>query len=507
MIGNLIGMGRAFQGVVAYNLRGHKGQNLDKCAWHQLRNLPGEDPELAATMMEATARQSRRVETPVLHFSIDWHPDEKPTDSQAKRAAAAVLERLGLTDHQAAIFRHQDAAHPHIHLVVNRVHPETGKAWAHWKSKEKLELAIRETAKELGFLRIPGRDRDKPRTKEKRGEYRRKERKGKVTDGPLTSTPRERVETLLAAQQDYPAADFSRFAKTYRNQRAKTKSIEKKLNSLKATRSELMAERRSSLWSGVWATLTLKSPKKADREAARFKKRIDGLERVIASTQARLNLANERLSDKRNHLDGIRSKLGSRENREQKRNAVTQAAQRISQRDLSLVKMPRRERQRLSALVKTARSNTMTHRSSFAIMVDRVKIGEHLARENKKLNTIETEREKWKSDEIVIGRKLKQARDALEAGEKNAAAIIENCAELAIDLSGIKRLSDLIERLENERTHANNMFHQAQGRFIEVNSSVNRINEELAGLERQWYDANEREKNEKKLQKEQEHAR
>ena len=487
MIGNLIGMGRAFHGAVAYNLRGHKGQNLDKCAWHQLRNLPGEDPELAATMMEATARESRRVETPVLHFSIDWHPDEKPTDRQAKQAAASVLERLGLNDHQAAIFRHQDAAHPHIHLVVNRVHPETGKAWAHWKSKEKLELAIRETAKELGFWRIPGRDRDKPRTKEKRGEYRRKERKGKVTDGPLTSTPRERVESLLASQKDYPAADFGRFAKTYRNLRAKTRAVEQKLKALKATRSELMAERRSSLWSGVLATLTLQSPKKADREAARFKKRIDGLERVIASTQARLNLANERLSEKKRNIDGIREKLGSRENREQKRNAVTQAAGRISQKDLSLIKMTRRERQRLSTLVKTTRSNIMTHQSSFMIMVERVRKGEQLQLERANLIERETEMERWRSNARLLTDKIKEVELELKIGKNGA--------------------PDKIEYFKRLLNNANIEVADRRTRFNEVKHSVAVLENSLADLELQWFDAHEREKNERQLTKERGHAR
>ncbi len=41
-------------------------------------------------------------------------------------AADEVLKVLGLADRQALIVEHTDTRHPHVHLIVNRVHPDTG---------------------------------------------------------------------------------------------------------------------------------------------------------------------------------------------------------------------------------------------------------------------------------------------------------------------------------------------------------------------------------------------
>ena len=44
------------------------------------------------------------------------------------RAADGSLEALGLEGHEALIVAHEDTRHPHVHVIANRVDPETGKA-------------------------------------------------------------------------------------------------------------------------------------------------------------------------------------------------------------------------------------------------------------------------------------------------------------------------------------------------------------------------------------------
>ena len=43
------------------------------------------------------------------------------------RAGDAALKVMGLERHQAVLIAHRDTAHPHVHVVVNRVDPETGR--------------------------------------------------------------------------------------------------------------------------------------------------------------------------------------------------------------------------------------------------------------------------------------------------------------------------------------------------------------------------------------------
>ena len=121
--------GKSFRALATYLTNGRSGQEQDRVAWTASRNLPTGDPELAATFMRATASQSDRVEKPVYHLALSFDRNDSVDRAAMERVADRVLERLGLAEHQAIIVAHRDRAHAHLHLLVNRVHPETGKAW------------------------------------------------------------------------------------------------------------------------------------------------------------------------------------------------------------------------------------------------------------------------------------------------------------------------------------------------------------------------------------------
>ena len=162
MIANEIAAGKSFKENILYNVRGKKNDpNPEKCAWFEVRNLITDDMDAAGKIMEATASKSR-AKKPVFHFSLDWHPDEANdlTQERALEAADQVVAKMGLSGHQAIYFWHTDSDHPHMHIVVNRVHEEKTQAWDLWKSKERLERNVAEVAREMGFLEVAGRHND-----------------------------------------------------------------------------------------------------------------------------------------------------------------------------------------------------------------------------------------------------------------------------------------------------------------------------------------------------------
>jgi hypothetical protein len=71
--------------------------------------------------------------------------------------ADRVLGDLGLAEHQALLVAHQDRAHPHVHIMVNRVHPETGMAWERWQDRPQIERSLRELERTLGLREVAGR--------------------------------------------------------------------------------------------------------------------------------------------------------------------------------------------------------------------------------------------------------------------------------------------------------------------------------------------------------------
>lgn len=162
MIGKVPKAGRGFKGLVAYLLRGDKGteNNPNRVAWTEVRNLASDDPELASKLMHATARRNRRCEAPTYHFVISWAHDERPTEEMMRQVADTTCADIGLEDFQRLYVAHADTRHQHLHVVANRVHPETGKAWNRRQDWPRIERSLADQSRTLGLEHVPGRHND-----------------------------------------------------------------------------------------------------------------------------------------------------------------------------------------------------------------------------------------------------------------------------------------------------------------------------------------------------------
>jgi relaxase-like protein/DNA relaxase TraI-like protein len=149
--------GRRFAALAHYLLHGRSGEETERVAWTAGRNLGTDDPEVAAALMQNTAARNERVEAPVYHLTISFDPHDSVTPEQMQAVADRVLRDLGLAEHQAVLVAHQDRAHPHVHIMVNRVHPETGVAWDRWQDQPQIQRALRELERELGLREVAGR--------------------------------------------------------------------------------------------------------------------------------------------------------------------------------------------------------------------------------------------------------------------------------------------------------------------------------------------------------------
>jgi len=158
MIGKEIGNGRSFVGLVNYLENGKRGEKKDRVLWFESENLDGASMKEAAMIMRDAANENSRVSAPVYHFSINWHPEESDRVDQALAmdVTRSAMADLGLEDHQSLIVAHKDTKHFHVHVVANRIHPETGRAWTGSYSKMKLEQALARLSLEHGFEIVPG---------------------------------------------------------------------------------------------------------------------------------------------------------------------------------------------------------------------------------------------------------------------------------------------------------------------------------------------------------------
>ena len=106
--------GKSFRGAVEYDLQPHKSLLLES-------NMAGTAPRELAKEFGVIRALRPKLSKAVCHVSLSVHPDERLTDAQWREAGQAWLSGMGFENNQYIISRHTDAAHPHIHILVNRI--------------------------------------------------------------------------------------------------------------------------------------------------------------------------------------------------------------------------------------------------------------------------------------------------------------------------------------------------------------------------------------------------
>ncbi|MGX1101390.1 relaxase/mobilization nuclease domain-containing protein [Amorphus sp. MBR-141] len=181
----------------------------ERVLWVEERGLGTTDPEQAARIMAITAERSQRVRQPALHFIVAFDPKDARrgrVDAESMREIAGELtEKLGLNDHQMLIYAHGDREHPHLHFLVNRVHPETGRAWSQRNIGLRLTTLCREIAEARGLNALKERNREQERGRDadrtgpvSDGEYRTAQREGREPKAPFDREALAELKTSLA---------------------------------------------------------------------------------------------------------------------------------------------------------------------------------------------------------------------------------------------------------------------------------------------------------------------
>ena len=77
--------------------------------------------------MEALVPKKCRTKKAVFHCSLNPHPDEKLSDEQLTQIAKEYMEALGYGNQPYIVFKHNDIAREHIHIVSLRIDGEGKK--------------------------------------------------------------------------------------------------------------------------------------------------------------------------------------------------------------------------------------------------------------------------------------------------------------------------------------------------------------------------------------------
>ncbi|WP_259678740.1 TraI/MobA(P) family conjugative relaxase [Enterobacter hormaechei] len=152
--------------------------------------------EGAAAEMNAVSLQNHRAKDPVMHYVLSWPEHEKPDDNAVFDSVKFTLASMGMQDNQYVAAIHRDTDNLHVHVAVNRVHPETYKAASSSFTKDTLHQACRVLEMKHGWSHTAGayvvNDRQQivrnPNSHKERGNWRSKDAIHKMENKDGTET-------------------------------------------------------------------------------------------------------------------------------------------------------------------------------------------------------------------------------------------------------------------------------------------------------------------------------
>jgi hypothetical protein len=114
-------------GLLDYILNPESKNADEKCVYAGARAFLTDTPSGQKAEMLALSQEAVRSRDTVNHYVMSWQAGEQPSHQQIDEAVDLFLDELGLNHHQTVYGLHADTDNLHLHLVINRVHPDTLK--------------------------------------------------------------------------------------------------------------------------------------------------------------------------------------------------------------------------------------------------------------------------------------------------------------------------------------------------------------------------------------------
>lgn len=100
------------------------------------------------TSLNAVAKSDK-----VLHLVVSFHENEHPTKEQLQYIEKELIKAISMEEHQRLTVSHNNTNNFHMHIAINRIHPESKKIIDPYQSKKKLSEKAFEIEEKFGFNR------------------------------------------------------------------------------------------------------------------------------------------------------------------------------------------------------------------------------------------------------------------------------------------------------------------------------------------------------------------
>src|SRR5687767_6160657 len=102
---------------------------------------------------ENLIEKNTRAKTNAVHISLNFDIGEKLSQSKLNEIAATYMNKIGFGDQPYLVYQHNDAAHPHLHIVTTNIQEDGKRISIHNLGKNRSEAARKEIEEKYGLVK------------------------------------------------------------------------------------------------------------------------------------------------------------------------------------------------------------------------------------------------------------------------------------------------------------------------------------------------------------------
>jgi len=103
--------------------------------------------------LQNQAALNERTTVNSVHISLNFDPSEQLSDNKLNEIAGVYMEKIGFGEQPYLLYRHDDAGHPHVHIVTTNIKADGKRIELHNLGKNQSEKARKEIEITYGLLK------------------------------------------------------------------------------------------------------------------------------------------------------------------------------------------------------------------------------------------------------------------------------------------------------------------------------------------------------------------
>jgi hypothetical protein len=126
---------------------------------------------------EQLIEKNARAKTNCVHISLNFDVSEKLNQNKLNEIAADYMGKIGFGDQPFLVYQHNDAAHPHLHIVTTNIEEDGKRISIHNLGKNQSETARKEIEDRYGLVKAGSTLKQEPHTNLNKAVYGKSETK------------------------------------------------------------------------------------------------------------------------------------------------------------------------------------------------------------------------------------------------------------------------------------------------------------------------------------------